>query len=285
MRYILLLILTLLTPLSANAEQRKTTIKNIPYIAGSTDKKQQLDIYLPEQETKNAPVHIFIHGGGWTIGDKKHLKTKQARAYTNQNIIVVSPNYRLSPNVKHPAHVQDVAAAINWTHKNIAKYGGDPKNMVLSGHSAGAHLVALVGTDSHYLAKHGLKLNIFKAIIPVDSGNYDVSRKQVGPFSGIVQRWKDNTFGTNPEELKAASPIYQDLSQNLSPFLITVTAKRQDALSQSKRLVDALKSNKKTAEILIIDDLTHGEMQKTLFESGSETFNRVIKYLQTANIK
>lgn len=277
MRYILLFILTLLTPLSAQAEPRETTLKNIPYIESSTLKKQQLDLYLPAQKTKNAPVHIFIHGGGWNIGDKKTVKAKEAKVYTDKGIIVVAPNYRLSPDVQHPAHVQDIAAAISWVHKNISKYGGNPKNMVLSGHSAGAHLVALLGTDAKYLAHHKLPLNMFKAIIPIDTASFDLSLPEK---KRLVKRWKKRAFGTNIKNLKNASPLHQNIKQELSPFTITVTSKRPDAIASSQALAKKINQSGGNAKLIIIKDLSHKQMKQTLFTHNSETFNHVMDYLK-----
>ncbi len=276
MKHLFLTAILCILPLTARAE----TIKNIPYIAGSTLKKQQLDIYIPEKEVKNAPVHIFVHGGGWNIGDKKTVKAKEAKAYTNQSIILVTLNYRLSPGVQHPAHVQDIAAGISWVHKNISKYGGNPKNIVLSGHSAGGHLVTLIGTDAQYLKKHGLRLNMFKAIIPIDHSKYDLTTEHKGPLSRLVTKWTKNAFGTDKSDLRKASPIYQDLTQTLSPFLITVTSERQHAKEQSTRFTNALKQNDQKVSLLIIDGLTHNQMKRTLFEHNSEMFNYVISYLR-----
>lgn len=279
MKHLLLLLLTLFTPLSASAEPRETTIKHIPYIKGSDLKKHTLDLYLPKQKTKNTPVHIFVHGGGWNIGDKKSIKAKEAKTFTDAGVILVTLNYRLSPAVQHPAHIQDVAAGVKWVNDNIAQYGGDPKNIVLSGHSAGGHLVALLGTDAQYLKKHGLRLNMFKAIIPIDHSKYDLTLEHKGPLARLVKRWTKNAFGTDAENLKDGSPIYKDLTQNLSPFLVTVSGDRAHAKAESKRFIDELKKNKQAASLLVIDGYSHRKMKQTLFEANSETFRKVMEFL------
>jgi acetyl esterase/lipase len=117
------------------------------------------DIFTPESD-KPAPVVIFAHGGGWVIGDKNlfGLYRGVARWIARQGYVVVTINYRLSPAVQHPEHCKDMARAYAWVRKNIKEYGGDPDRIVLSGHSAGGHLAALVGTDPEFLNDPELKL-------------------------------------------------------------------------------------------------------------------------------
>jgi len=123
------------------------------------DPKQSLNVYRSPVESKDKllPVVIWVHGGGWRTGEKDNraginLCQKWARA----EMVVVGLDYRLSPAVVHPAHVEDVAAGIAWVHNHIAEYGGDPTRVFLLGHSAGAHLVALVATTPDYLQAHQL---------------------------------------------------------------------------------------------------------------------------------
>lgn len=93
---------------------------------------QKLDVYAP-RGCNDAPVFVFVHGGGWNKRDKDEVGA-QPKLFNEAGIIVVSINYRLVPEIQHPKNVQDVAESIAWIHKNIAKYGGDPKKIVLMGH-------------------------------------------------------------------------------------------------------------------------------------------------------
>ena len=99
----------------------------------------------------------MIHGGGWRTGDKANQSQRRQKAtfFAGNGFVYVSVNYRLSPAVRHPAHVEDVAKALSWIVDHIASYGGDPKRIFLMGHSAGAHLAALVTADKTYLTKLG----------------------------------------------------------------------------------------------------------------------------------
>ena len=266
MQYSLLAFLLCLVSFHAQAK----TIKNIAYVENTINKKQQLDLYLPEN-AKNVPVHIFVHGGGWNIGDKKSVKAKEAKAYTDHGIILVTLNYRLSPDVQHPAHMQDIAAGVSWVYHNISKYGGNPENMILSGHSAGGHLVALLGTDTQYLNKHALSPNIFKSIVSIDHSKYDLTEPHKGPLVRLVKKWTKNAFGTDLETLKTASPFYQDL-KDLPPFLILVSAERNHAVKHSKIFTEKLRQAGQKVELIPIKNRNHIQMKKDLFKAKSEIF-------------
>jgi acetyl esterase/lipase len=105
---------------------------------------QKLDLYLPDAPSK-APVMVYIHGGGWAKGDKAAVGLKPA-FFNGKGWIFVSVNYRLLPEGKHPANVGDVALALAKVHDQVAEKGGDPGKLFVMGHSAGAHLAALVAT-------------------------------------------------------------------------------------------------------------------------------------------
>src|SRR5438067_2294542 len=113
--------------------------KDIAYHEGD-DPKQKLDLYLPKGQ-KDFPVLFFVHGGSWRSGDRG-LYGKVASIFARNGVGMVVPSYRLSPKVKHPAHVEDVARAFAWTCKNIGSHGGRADQIFLCGHSAGGHLVS-----------------------------------------------------------------------------------------------------------------------------------------------
>ena len=129
----------------AHAENVK---RNIPY-AEPANERQMLDVYAPEN-AKNAPVIFWIHGGGWQGGDKMSAHAKP-KAFVDKGYVFVSTNYRLLPNVDMETIIRDIAKSIHWVHDHIAEYGGDPKRLVVMGHSAGAQLAALICTDDRYL--------------------------------------------------------------------------------------------------------------------------------------
>ena len=148
----------------------------VPYYQGPEydPVRHRLDLYLPRGKS-NFPVVVLVHGGAWRRGDNRccGLYSAVGQFLASQGYGVVMPNYRLSPEVRHPAHITDVARAVAWTRACINEYGGDPERLYLAGHSAGGHLVSLLTTDEKYLAAEGLRPDILKGVLAV-SGVYDL---------------------------------------------------------------------------------------------------------------
>src|SRR5207237_768975 len=99
--------------------------------------------------------------------------TEVGKCLARQGIGAVLINYRLSPAVKHPEHIKDVARAFAWTVKHTVGYGGNPDELFLCGHSAGGHLVSLLATETSYLTNEGVPISAIKGVIPV-SGVYRI---------------------------------------------------------------------------------------------------------------
>src|SRR5437899_5743443 len=145
--------------------------RNIPY-AEKADERQVLDVYSP-QNAKDLPVVFWIHGGGWQAGDKADVQIKP-QVFMDKGFVFVSTNYRLLPSVDMATIVRDVAKSIHWVHSHITEYGGDPKRLLIMGHSAGAQLAALLCTDDRYLKAEGVSLAEVRGCVPVDGDTYDV---------------------------------------------------------------------------------------------------------------
>ena len=120
----------------------------------------QLDVYHPVGASA-VPTVIWFHGGGLTGGNRS-----VPSALKGQGIIVVAVDYRLSPKAKAPAYIEDAAAAVAWTFKNIARYGGDTNRIFLSGHSAGGYLASLVTLDRRWLAVHSVDPDRLAGLVP-----------------------------------------------------------------------------------------------------------------------
>ncbi|GLB48101.1 alpha/beta hydrolase [Neptunitalea lumnitzerae] len=147
------------------AQTTYTLEKNIAYKSGDDltayeKERCKLDIYYPTNVT-NAPTIVWFHGGGLTGGEKSIPEELK-----NQGAIIVAPNYRLSPKVKSTECIEDAVAATAWIMQNIEKYHGDPKKIVMSGHSAGGYLSMMVIMNRIYLAKLGINANQVAALVP-----------------------------------------------------------------------------------------------------------------------
>jgi acetyl esterase/lipase len=130
-----------------------------------------LDVYRPTKSSEAGRVVVFFYGGHWQSGNKSDYFFV-AQALASRGFVAVLPDYRLYPNVTFPAFVRDGAAAVRWVHDNISRFGGDPEKVYLMGHSAGAHIAALLTLDGAYLKDVGLSRNAIRATAAL-SGPYD----------------------------------------------------------------------------------------------------------------
>jgi acetyl esterase/lipase len=140
-------------------------------IAYGPDERHRLDIYVPEQGTGRAPVMIFLYGGGWNSGERADYGFV-GHAFAAQGFVTVIPDYRLVPQVRFPAFVEDGALALRWVRDHIAPYGGDPTGIALSGHSAGAYNAMMLALDRRFLAKAGLPPSFIRSVTGL-AGPYD----------------------------------------------------------------------------------------------------------------
>ncbi|MBA4307216.1 MAG: esterase [Sphingopyxis sp.] len=207
---------------------------------------QKLDFWPAPQD--KAPLVIFVHGGGWKRGDKNNA-TGQSKAphYRAQGYAFASINYRLVPNATVEQQASDVAAAVAYLRTNALRLGIDPDQIVLMGHSAGAHLSALVGTDSSYLQKAGLPMSALKGVIPLDGAAYDVPA-QMKEGAAIMGDTYAQAFGLDPARQKALSPYWHAPSPNAPAFLI-LHVDREDGTLQSAALADALRKSGTTVKL------------------------------------
>jgi acetyl esterase/lipase len=214
--------------------------------------RHRLDLFLPQGHS-GYPVALLVHGGAWQLGDNRccGLYSAVGRLLASQGGGAVLPNYRLSPGVRHPGHVRDVARAFAWAHAHAADYGGRPDQLFLAGHSSGGHLVSLLATDEKYLRAEGLRTADIRGVVSV-SGVYRIPAGSLGvrwggvtptsfrldevfPLRG-VSRWGwgrllagwglplsldpfDGAFGTDSDAREDASPV-RHVRPELPPFLL-----------------------------------------------------------------
>lgn len=159
------------------------TEKSVPYRDSKTDnldayaiKSCQLDFYYPVNKKAFATL-VWIHGGSLR-GGKKEIPEK----LMNQGFAVIGIEYRLSPKVLCQQIIEDAAAAVAWTFRNVAKYGGDSTKIFLSGHSAGGYLDLMVSMDKKYLAKYNIDANRIAGILPLSPQTitHFTRRKEMG---------------------------------------------------------------------------------------------------------
>ncbi len=251
---------------------------NVSYYEGpgANPARNDLDLYLP-QGVSNYPVVVFVHGGAWTMGDKR-LGQPVGNALAARGIGVASINYRLAPAVHNPDQARDVARAFAWVHANIAGRGGNPDSMFLSGHSAGGQLVALVGLDGRYLQEQGLDASALKGVIPL-SGVYDL--QQVGQFLDTFNGSPlAGIFGSGPDALSAVSPITM-VRPDAPPFLVLWADGDLTSLpQQAQRFLAALQQAGAPASGQEIADRTHSTILGRIGTDGDPTTAAIFDFLR-----
>ena len=202
------------------------------------DPLQAID-YYPAKAAK-APLVLFVHGGGWKRGDKRMMDgSAKLSHWREQGYAVASLNYRLVPKAKVEDQAADVAAGLAALIKQAPRLGFDATRVVLVGHSAGAHLVALVGTDPQWLRGAGLDFGAIDGVVPLDGAGYLVPA-QMDKNAMVLGDTYQQAFGTDPVRQLALSPTNHAAAPNAPAFLI-LHVQRDDAKQQSEGLADALR--------------------------------------------
>jgi arylformamidase len=267
--------------------QAQDVKRNIPY-ADPAHERQVLDVYAPA-DAKNQPVVFWIHGGGWQTGDKTSVQLKP-QVFVDKRFVFVSTNYRLLPSVDMATIVRDIAKSIRWVHDHIAEHGGDPKRILVMGHSAGAQLAALICTDERYLKAEGLSLAIIKGCVPVDGDTYDVpaiietaeTRRRVHgqPQATFGHREK---FGNDPEkhrDFSAVTHVAKD--KGIPPFLILYVADHPDNTAQAQRLGAVLKDAGLPATVFGAEETNHTKINADLGLPDDPTTKALFEFVGEA---
>lgn len=214
----------LFTALISKAQEEYTTFSNLAYLSEEkieVDSLQRLNLVVPTN-VENPPLLIWIGAGAWSFVNR-HQEMDLAKKIAEQGIAVASVGHRLSKGafaiktrthgVKHPAHIQDVAAAVKWLVGEAKTYGYDADNIFVGGYSSGAHLAALLATDQRYLKAEGLDASLIKGILPV-GGTYDIVDYHSAFVNAKTARNREmadthvkDVFGETEKDFKQASPV------------------------------------------------------------------------------
>lgn len=256
-------LLFLAVPFTAAADSLPPGVTLKRNVAYGPDDDQRMDIYLPANAA-NAPILLMAHGGGWKRGDKamdRVVDNKLAR-WAPKGIIFVSVNYRMQPEAPPLTQAEDVARALAALQKMAPEIGGDADNVVLMGHSAGAHLVMLLNSDPTLATAQGARL--WKGTVSLDSGALNV------PAIMEKRHFKlyDEAFGDDPAAWEAASP-YHRLKGAVPPALIVCREGKSPCL-EARAYNARAKGIGNSVEILP-QAKTHGEINSELGLPGAYT--------------
>ena len=217
--------------------------------------KHRLDLLLPAEGKwrQGRPILIWIHGGGWSFGDKDDifgLYTRYCRTLAEHGVATANVSYRLSPQFRHPAHIEDVAAATAWLIAHAQELGFDPKAVFVSGHSAGGHLAALLAVDHRWLEAHGLPRGSIAGALP-SSGVFDLRALVEGN-----QRWL-RAFAA--EDTAEASPIIHVDAED-PPFVFFVEENGAFMRRQTRKMAEALREAGVDAKLVDLPGVNHVTM-------------------------
>jgi arylformamidase len=241
------------------------------------DARQKLDFYAGSPG-KPVPLVVFVHGGGWSIGDKAQGTGTKPKFYNQLGYAFASLNYRLVPNATPSDQARDIASALAFLRRDAAKLGFDPDHIVLMGHSAGAHLVALVSSDTRYLAQANVPLGAIKGSILLDGAGYDVA-KQMQFKQNRVAGMYEAAFTNDPATQKSLSPITYAAAPNTSRWLILHVASRDDSGAQSNALASALKAAGASVIVKPVPDSTHMTVNRDAGSAGTMVGNEISAFL------
>ena len=267
--------------------QAQNVTRDIPY-ASPAHERQVLDVHAPAG-AKNLPVVFWIHGGGWQTGDKS-MVARKPKAFMDAGFVFVSINHRLLPHVDMGTINRDVAAALGWVHRNIAKHGGDPTRLLVMGHSSGGQLAALMCIDDRYIKAEGMALTAIKGCVPVDADTFDVpaiiemaetrSRVHHLPLPTYGHRQK---FGDDPakhRDFSAVTHVARD--KGIPPFLILHIAGHPDTGAQARRLAAVLEAAGVSAKVVAGRETTHASINEKLGEPDDPVTKELFAFVNAA---
>lgn len=264
----------------ASAAEPLSIERDIAYVDGG-GARQSLDLAVPRGAAL-APLVVIVHGGSWRSGDKASA-APIGRRFLARGYAAAAVNYRLHPEADPAAMASDVAAALAWLKKNAPARGVDPDRIFLVGHSAGAHLVALVGADARYLEKAGV--GPVAGVIALDTGLYDVAAQiRATSRASAYGRTLRAVFGEDEAFWRRVSPLIHanESSDPLAPFLVVTTDDRADIDRQSKPFVAALAAKKTSARLHVAAGYTHQSLYRDFGAEGDSVTAEALAFMAGA---
>ncbi|WP_324806484.1 alpha/beta hydrolase [Sphingomonas sp. LY29] len=218
------------------------------------DPRHLLDVWVPRtRSTAPLPVVVFFYGGGWVAGERGDYGFA-ARAFAARGFVAVVADYRLVPQVRFPTFIQDGALAMKWVRDHVAQYGGDPRRISLSGHSAGAYIAAMLTLDRHYLRDVGVDPAIVRAAALL-SGPYDFYPFTESRGRDALGRWP------RPEETQPISFARADAPPMLLGHGTADTVVRP---YNSQKLADRLRRLGAPVDLRLYPGKSHVDTVKSL---------------------
>jgi len=236
--------------------------------------RQQVDIYEPKDIVEDRPLILFIHGGGWRRGSHKMIDGK-AQYIGGKGLYFASAGYRVLPDSPVEEQAQDIGLALQALIKQSDTIGFDANQIVLMGHSAGAHLAALVSTDPQYA---GDAFNAIKGVVLIDGAGYDVAKNMANDWPGVKGIY-EGAFGLDPKRQKALSAVTHIGGADAPNWLALYVKQRAPSREQAKLLTDGLNKQGQSAKAVAIAGTDHMGINRELGAAGKPQTDAVDAFL------
>jgi acetyl esterase/lipase len=248
-------------------------------LAYGSHPRQRLDLVVPEG--KGFPTVLFVHGGSLTTGDKADDDYgKVCRAFPAAGIACANVNYRLAGDAAWPAQAEDVAAAVAWAGKRVGERGGDRERVFLVGHSSGALLAALLGTDASYLRKYDLDRGALRGVVVMGSILWDDQVEEAllthtrEEVEAAFERSPDNRMFASLDAYLDHWPM-KHVGAGLPPFLFLIAEEEQEhppVLRTNRAFVEKARVLGNKADLIVLPHRTHMSAVRSLHAPGDEVF-------------
>lgn len=246
-------------------------------VSYGSQSRQRMDVY-PTEQSSPSPCLLFVHGGAWSMGDKSSAEPKAA-VFRSQGYAMAALNYRLHPDVTPSEQAEDVASALAQLHQRASEWGIDPDRLALMGHSAGAHLAALVSLNTAYLNQQGFPLASLQCAVLLDGAGYDVPRQiREGENARLYRR----VFGDDLAVQQRLSPLSHAATARAfwPAFQIHHVARRRSSSDQSAELSAAIVRAGGVAEVHAAKDENHRTINRGFGDPNDATTQKTFAFLK-----
>ena len=265
---------------SAIAQAGIEVRRDIAYgsIDGVDPERLSLDLYLPGPDhprPARAPMVLYLHGGGWMAGSKAQ-SFRQPLVFVPEGFVFASANYRLRPEATVAEMAQSAADAVGWLVRHAGEFGGDPHRIFLIGHSAGAHLVSLLGTNAAFLENAGVPPASVRGVISLDTAVYDLPGLLAGT-AGSIHRM---VFGAGRDLQEEVSPWHHvRYGEPRRAFLIFYSDGRPEGLTQAIPFAQRLRDAGHLATVVEAVGHDHGQVNNLLGTEGDVPTAQILDFV------
>ncbi|MEP0393014.1 MAG: alpha/beta hydrolase [Erythrobacter sp.] len=254
---------------------RLATMQPSSSLAYGSDERQKVDFFAPQNNGDESFLIMHIHGGGWSIGSRKAVDEKPLH-FTGSGYAFASTGYRLLPDAQVEQQAADIGRSLRLLREQASELGINSDRIVIMGHSAGAHLAALIGTDPKYA---GTAFDAIEGVILLDGAAYNIPA-QLRSEDALLPRLFKRTFGDDVSRQRALSPITHVGGGDAPNWLILFDADRAPSGDRSKELGNALERGGKSVEVLAISNTNHGRLNSEIgTEEGSQQTRAIDSFL------